>query len=172
MYTAETRATGQTHTMIARAAVLGAVRRTMALGDATPITDEDLWDRVARDTSEKPYKALGIDLAAKARGRQEDGVSAGLGSHHKIDTAGLSTTDIGRKIRAAFDAGAARDAFARRREDLETLLQRAAEALRQAAQLAKDHLAGRRASAPDGGPRPGPAAATPAPRRSPPSPGR
>jgi conjugative relaxase-like TrwC/TraI family protein len=172
MYTAESRATGQTHTMISRAAVLGAVRRTMALGDATPITDEDLWDRIAKDTSEKPYKALGIDLAAKARGRQEDGVSAGIGSHHRLETAALSTTDIGRKIRAAFDAGAARDAFVRRREDLEDLFKRATEALKQAAQLARDHLAGRRADAPDSHPRAGPAAAaTPTPQRSPPSPG-
>ena len=144
----------------------------MALGDATPITDEDLWDRVAKDTSEKPYKALGIDLAAKARGRQEEAVGAGIGSHNRLETAARSTTDVGRKIRAAFDAGAARDALVRRRDDLEDLFKRATEALKQAAQLAKEHLAGRRANTPDSHPRPGPAAAaTPTPRRSPPSPG-
>ena len=52
--------------MISEAAVYEAERYRQALGDITPITTEDLWARVAEDMSQKPYKAVGIDLLAAA----------------------------------------------------------------------------------------------------------
>ena len=56
-YTAESRATGRTHTLISKVAVHAAVQRSRALGDVTPMTEDDLWERVAKDASSKPYKA-------------------------------------------------------------------------------------------------------------------
>jgi hypothetical protein len=44
-YTAESRATGRTHTLISKAAVHAAVQRSRALGDVTPMTEDDLLER-------------------------------------------------------------------------------------------------------------------------------
>jgi hypothetical protein len=60
-YTAESRATGRTHTLISKAAVHAAVQRSRALGDVTPMTEDDLWKEVAKNASERPYKALALD---------------------------------------------------------------------------------------------------------------
>src|SRR5208283_3072849 len=77
-YTAESRATGRTHTLISKAAVHAAVQRSRALGDVTPMTEEDLWERVAKDASAKPYKALALDLTGKAHRRHDQAVETGL----------------------------------------------------------------------------------------------
>ena len=71
MYTAESRATGRTHTMISKGAILSAVQRSRALGDRTPITEDHLWRRVEKDASDKPYKALAIDLLAEGRPQRD-----------------------------------------------------------------------------------------------------
>lgn len=65
-YSGESRATGRTYTLISKAAVHDDVRRGRALGDPTLITEDNLWKRIVKDTSDKPYKALAIDLAAAA----------------------------------------------------------------------------------------------------------
>ncbi|VFU17594.1 MobF family relaxase [Methylocella tundrae] len=139
-YTAESRATGQTHTMISKAAVLGAVKRSMALGDATPVTDEDLWDRIAKDTSQKPYKALAIDLAAKAKIASEPTVKNGLSAHRRIERAAAATPALGQKIRETFDGAAAREAFGRQREALDEFVQQCAAMLKEAAETVKEHM--------------------------------
>ena len=61
-YVAESRAKGATWTMIAEGALHEAVKRSRALGDASPVTEGDLWDRAAADLAHKPYKSLGVDL--------------------------------------------------------------------------------------------------------------
>ena len=66
-YVAESRATGTTWTMVSEAATLEAVKRSRALGEATPVTSQTLWERVGEDMAAKPYKALGIDLLRDAR---------------------------------------------------------------------------------------------------------
>jgi hypothetical protein len=45
--------------------------KVVAADSITPITQDDLWARVAEDMSRKPYKALGIDLLAAARRDRE-----------------------------------------------------------------------------------------------------
>ena len=176
-YTAESRATGQTHTMLSKAAVLGAVHRSRALGDVTPITDEELWERVATDTSAKPYKALAIDLAAEAKKAPAETIDQVISSHHRMEAGTLSSPQLGRDIRAAFEAGAAREAFARRREVIEDLLQRAGGALKDSAGLRIDHINALRAALRpnDGSARDSASSDAlskePTPRRSSPSPG-
>ena len=161
-YTAESRATGQTYTMISKAAVYGAVQRTLALGDATPITDEDLWRRVAKDASAKPYKALAIDLLAKAKAGREKAIDAGLGSHHRLEKTLLAKPTLGNEIKVTFEAGGARETLNRQRELLDALLQRAAAALIELTRTLADHMAGRRPT-----PKPSPEIPVPAPQETP-----
>ena len=69
-YTAESRATGRTHTLISKAAVHAAVQRSRALGDVTPMTEDDLWKEVAK---ERFGKAL---QGARARHRRQSAPTA------------------------------------------------------------------------------------------------
>jgi len=63
-YTGESRATGKTHTLISKAAVLSDVRRSRRLAIRRHHRGR-LWKRIGEDTSAKPYKALAIDLLAR-----------------------------------------------------------------------------------------------------------
>src|SRR5208337_3741635 len=99
-YTAESRASGRTHTLISKAAVHAAVQRSRALGDVTPMTEDDLWERVAKDASAKPYKALALDLAGEAHRRHDQAVETGLSSHYKIENA-QARPDAGGGMKAA-----------------------------------------------------------------------
>ncbi|SFK80849.1 MobF family relaxase [Methylocapsa palsarum] len=139
-YTGESRATGQTHTMISKAAVNAAVKRRQALGDVTPITDADLWNRVAEDTSAKPYKALAIDLVVKARKNKEATVDGGLSSHNCIETAVLKYPDVAETIRTTVELAVLRDYLVRNREIIEDLLQRCASTLQDASKAAVEHF--------------------------------
>lgn len=65
-YVAESRAKGKTWTMISDGATFEAVRQKRALGDIEPVTSEDLWNHISEAMSQKPYKQLGMDLAANA----------------------------------------------------------------------------------------------------------
>ena len=169
-YTGESRATGKTHTLISKAAVLSDVRRSRALGDTTPITEDDLWKRIGEDTSAKPYKALAIDLLAAARRHRDQAVDVSLRAHQRIETAASAKTNVGRAVRATVEAAAAREALARQRISLEEALQRCATMLKDAAEMIMNHLQGRRPAA-QATDVPGPIpAATPAPEApSPPS---
>ena len=137
-YTAESRATGRTHTLISKVAVHAAVQRSRALGDVTPMTEDDLWERVAKDASAKPYKALALDLAGKAHRRHDQAVVAGLSSHNRVEKA-QGRPDAAGQMKAAYEAGLAREAFAQQRGALETLADAAFERLKQAAELIVEH---------------------------------
>jgi hypothetical protein len=132
-YTAESRATGRTHTLIAKAAVHAAVQRSRALGDVTPMTEEDLWERVARDASAKPYKALALDLAGKAHRRHDEAVEKGLSTHNRIEKA-EAQPEAARAMKAAYQAGLLLEAFATQRERLVALVDAAGEHLRRMAE--------------------------------------
>ena len=82
---AESRATGRTHTLISKVAVHAAVQRSRALGDVTPMTEDDLWERIAKDALRKGLKALALDLAGKANRRHDQAVEAGLSSHNRVE---------------------------------------------------------------------------------------
>ena len=85
-YVAESRSRGATWTMISEAAVHDAEKRSRALGDASPVTERDLWKRVAADMAAKPYKALAIDLAGAARAGRAKAVDAFIQMSHRLET--------------------------------------------------------------------------------------
>ncbi len=140
MYTAESRATGRTHTLISKGAVLSAVQRSLALGDRTPITEVHLWRRVEKDASDKPYKALAIDLLAKARPQRDQAVVEGLKSHKRLDDAVRYSPPFAERIRTVFEEGLARAAFSEQRAALVALLDEGFERLREASQIFAEHL--------------------------------
>ncbi len=85
-YVAESRSRGTTWTVISEAAVLEAEKLSRALGDQTPVTERDLWKRVAEDMSAKPYKALAIDLVAAAQRDREEAVDMFITASHRLET--------------------------------------------------------------------------------------
>ena len=138
-YTAESRATGRTHTLISKAAVHAAVQRSRALGDVTPMTEEDLWKEVAKDASEKPYKALALDIVGKARRQHDRAVETGLSNHNRIEKAAEERPDLGGEMKASYQAGLLRHAFEQQRDALLALIQAIDEQLKRAAGVLVDH---------------------------------
>jgi hypothetical protein len=111
-YVAESRARGTTWTMISEAAVHEAERRSRALGDAKPISAEDLWKRVAADMASKPYKSLALDLVEACRRTRERSIDSfieqGRTFHRRPDDA----KDPGRKARERMRSKIAADEVA------------------------------------------------------------
>ena len=107
-YVAESRHVTQVYTMIAEAAVFEAVKHRRALGDATPITTKDLWDRVGEDMSRKPYKALGIDLVDNARRGHERAIDGFIQAEHRIESLRVAGRKPGVEVRARLRAEADR----------------------------------------------------------------
>ncbi|USQ74186.1 relaxase domain-containing protein (plasmid) [Roseomonas mucosa] len=98
-YVAESRAKGTTWTMISEAATFEAVKRGRALGDATPITSEDLWAKAAEGLAQKPYKPLGSDLLSDIREGREKATLSFIRFQHMVETAEHQGRDLGREIR-------------------------------------------------------------------------
>ncbi|CAM4045876.1 Conjugal transfer protein traA (plasmid) [Roseomonas mucosa] len=98
-YVAESRAKGTTWTMISEAATFEAVKRGRALGDATPITSEDLWAKAAEGLAQKPYKPLGSDLLSDIREGREKATLSFIRFQHLVETAEHQGRDLGREIR-------------------------------------------------------------------------
>lgn len=110
-YVAESRARGTTWTMISEAATFEAVKRGMALGDNTPITSQDLWEKVAEDLSQKPYKPLGVDLLDKTRRDRERAIDTFLRFDHLRQVAELQGRNPGREVRLRRQAEVVRDSL-------------------------------------------------------------
>lgn len=148
-YVAESRSRGTTWTMISEAAVYEAERRRQALGDITPITKEHLWTRAAEDMSQKPYKALGIDLLNAARSDREQAVDAFIDCHHAIETAQQSNAAAGSDTVKRYRAEAVNESLARHLTGLDYALQENAALLRETVQSreAAVHLRALRAEA-------------------------
>jgi hypothetical protein len=137
-YTAESRATGRTHTLISKAAVHAAVQRSRALGDVTPMTEEDLWTQVAKDASEKPYKALALDIVGKARRQHDKAVQTGLSNHNQIEKAAGHQPDLGAEMKAYYQTGLLRQAFEQQRDAFVALVAAIDEQLKRAAGVILD----------------------------------
>ena len=137
-YTAESRATGRTHTLISKAAVHAAVQRSRALGDVTPMTEEDLWTQVAKDASEKPYKALALDIVGKARRQHDKAVQTGLSNHNQIEKAAGHRPDLGAEMKASYQTGLLRQAFEHQRDAFVALVAAIDEQLKRAAGVLLD----------------------------------
>ena len=71
-YVAESRHVSQVWTMVGEAAEREAERGSRPLGDPRAVTADDLWERVGRQMSEKPYKPLGMDLLTQVRADQAE----------------------------------------------------------------------------------------------------
>ena len=110
-YVAESRATGATWTVISEAAVHEAEKRSRALGDATPVTTEDVWARIGRDMSTKPYKALATDLARAARHDRDAAISGFIERTHRMEL--VEKEGRGDAVRRWFQAVAMREQLAR-----------------------------------------------------------
>ena len=159
-YTAESRATGRTHTLISKAAVHAAVQRSRALGDVTPMTEDDLWKEVAKNASEKPYKALALDIAGKARRQHDRAVEIGLSNHNRIEKVAEERPHLRGEMKASYQAGLLRQAFEQQRDALMALMQTIDEQLKRAAGVLVDH-ARAMATAIKGAPVAGPEAPNP-----------
>lgn len=108
-YVAESRARGTTWTMISEAATFEAIKRGMALGDNTPITSQDLWDKVAEDLSQKPYKALGSDLLAHMRQDRQKAIDTFIRFEQRVQLLEAQGRDPGRELRLQRQAEVTRD---------------------------------------------------------------
>ena len=71
-YVAESRHVSQVWTLVGEAAEREAERAARPLGDPRAVTADDLWERVGRQMSEKPYKPLGMDLLTQVRADQAE----------------------------------------------------------------------------------------------------
>ena len=99
-YVAESRHIKQAFTVVSEAAVFEAVKHRRALGDISPVTTADLWERVAEDMSRKEYKPLGMDLARAARRDAEKNVDSYLQAEHRIHQMAEEGRHPGAEIRA------------------------------------------------------------------------
>jgi hypothetical protein len=138
-YTAESRATGRTHTLISKAAVHAAVQRSRALGDVTPMTEDDLWKEVAKNATEKPYKALALDIAGKAGRQHDQAVEVGLFNHNRIEKVAEERPGLRGEMKASYQAGLLRQAFEQQRDAFMALMQTIDEQLKRAAGVLVDH---------------------------------
>ena len=148
-YVAESRSRGTTWTVISEGAVLEAERHRQALGDITPITKERLWERAAEDMSEKPYKALGIDLLGKALHERETAIDTFIECHQVMEAAALADAEAGPKAFRRLRAAAANELLGRHLTALDTAIAANTTLARDAAKGAEAaaHLAELRARA-------------------------
>ena len=135
-YVAESRAKGATWTMIAEGALHEAMKRSRALGDASPVKEGDLWDRAAADLAHKPYKALGVDLIRKSRDYLAEAVDAFIRQSHRFQAMEAEGRDPGLEVRKQVQARAANKAVARNGTALGGMLRQNGAALREVGQEA------------------------------------
>jgi hypothetical protein len=115
------------------------VQRSRALGDVTPMTEDDLWKEVAKNASEKPYKALALDIAGKARRQHDRAVEIGLSNHNRIEKVAEERPHLRGEMKASYQAGLLRQAFEQQRDALMALMQTIDEQLKRAAGVLVDH---------------------------------
>ena len=144
-YVAESRATGLTWTVVSEAAVHEAEKRSRALGDPTPVTADDLWKRIGRDMSTKPYKALGSDLARKARHDRDAAISGFIERSHRMEM--VEREGRGDAVRRWFQVTAMREQLSRFVPALTEAVRRNMADLGAAAAGANAHLTGMKTDA-------------------------
>ncbi len=83
-YVAESRHVSQVYTVISEAAAFEAVKRSRAVGDKEPITTGHLWEQVAKDMSDKPYKSLALDLVEAIERSREEEVDRFIRTEHRV----------------------------------------------------------------------------------------
>jgi len=83
-YVAESRHVSQVYTVLSEAAAFEAVKRSRAVGDKEPITTGHLWEQVAKDMSDKPYKSLALDLVEAIERNREEEVDRFIRTEHRV----------------------------------------------------------------------------------------
>ena len=144
-YTAESRHVQHAYTVVSEIAVFEAIKNRRALGDLTPITNQDLWDQVAADMSHKEYKPLGMDLLNGARRSQEEGVDAMLQFKRRVDLMGERGRHPGVETRARLREEAVARALRTQIDALAEALRRNGEATTRVAEEVRQFLVGIRA---------------------------
>ena len=148
-YVAESRSVGTTWTVVSEAAVHEAEKRSRALGDAAPVTQEDLWKRVANDMSTKPYKALAIDLAKAVRHDREAAVGGFIERSQRLEAGQLEHPEFGGRIRINLQAEAVRHQIARYVPALSAVVAKNIADLKELAANPNSHLLGMKTEAED-----------------------
>ena len=148
-YVAESRSRGATWTVISEGALMEAERHRQALGDITLITRERLWERAAEDMSEKPYKALGIDLLGDALRDREAAIDTFIECYQTMESAVLADPEAGPKAFRRLRASAVNETLGRHLTALDTAIAANTRLARDAAKDAEAaaHLAQLRAQA-------------------------
>ena len=114
------------------------MQRSRALGDVTPMTEDDLWKEVAKNASEKPYKPLALDIAGKARQQHDRAVNIGLSNHNRIEKVAEERPGLRGEMKASYQAGLLRQTFEQQRDALTALMQTIDEQLKRAAGVILD----------------------------------
>ncbi len=91
-YVAESRHVSQVWTMVGEAAEHQAERAARPLGDPRPVTADDLWTRIGRNLSEKPYKPLGMDLLAQVRRDQQAASRSFIAGRERVQRQGTAVS--------------------------------------------------------------------------------
>jgi len=171
-YVAESRAKGDTWTIISEAAVFEAEKRSRALGDAKPVEFADLWKRIGADMSEKPYKALALDLVDATRRARNRTVDSFISQSHTLHAWASQGHDAGRHARETAQETTFSAKLADQLAEFNEAVKRNVAQFRDIIQGVDAHLRGKRAEpqSPRQAPEAPPTAA-PAPQPSSPSPG-
>lgn len=140
-YTAESRHISRVWTMISEAAVHEAVKTSRALGDAEPITSRHLWERVADDMSDKPYKSLALDLLRELRRDHEKTVDLFTHFDQRIEAQAMMGRDHRKEIRNYLRAEAVKRSLSTQIDALAEAIDRNANAVAGVARSVIDHLA-------------------------------
>ncbi len=130
-YVAESRHVSQSWTIISEAATFEAVRRGKALGDREPILSEHLWDRAAKDMSEKPYKSLAGDLVEAIERGQEADVDRFIRTEHRVFTQKVAGRDHGAELTSRMRQQEVRRALQKHIKPLIAAVERREEAIRE-----------------------------------------
>ena len=133
-YVAESRHVSQVHTVISEAAAFEAVKRSRAVGDKAPITTAHLWDQVAKDMSEKPYKSLALDLVEAIQRNKGEEVDRFIRTEHRVFTQRAAGRDHAGELRKRHRDAEVRAVLARHIVPLAAAVERREAAIRELAE--------------------------------------
>ena len=79
--------------------------RSRALGDVTPMTEDDLWEE------RSPKSRRSRLIAGEARRQQDRAVEIGLSNHNRVEKVIEKRPDVGGEMNVSYQAGLLRQAF-------------------------------------------------------------
>lgn len=134
-YVAESRHAHIAWTRVAEAPVREAITFARPLGDKTPVTYEDILNRVAADMGKHDYKDLAIDLAG-ATLRHEQDTTRWIRQNHEVEAAQRDGRAPGAAARNHVATRGLREVGAAQWDDISRTLRRSAYALQNQAEAA------------------------------------